>query len=209
MAERSIAQRSHWSRYRTLYLVIALCIAPVVASYFAYYVMPPAGRTNYGALIEPQRPLPPLDLSTLDGRRFDLNSMAGRWVMLTVDGGQCDTGCSERLLSMRQQRLMTGKERERVERVWLISDSAPLSTVLMREYEGTHYLRAPRAALEAWLPVEAGSNSRIEDHVYLIDPFGNLMLRWPRDADQNAVKRDLARLLRASSQWLRIDDKDR
>lgn len=203
------ARRSHWSRYRTLYLVVALCVAPVVASYFAYYVMPPSGRTNYGTLIEPQRPLPALRLETLDGRPFDLKSLAGRWVLLTIDGGDCGAACSEKLLSMRQQRLMAGKDRDRVERVWLISDTEPLPTMVMREYEGTLFLRAPASTLAAWLPVDAGANTRIEDHVYVIDPFGNLMLRWPRAADQSAVKRDLTKLLRASSQWLRLDDKDR
>lgn len=209
MQDASIAKASHWSRYRMLYLVLAVCLAPVAASYFAYYVMPPAGRTNYGTLIEPQRPLPPLELATLDGQRFDLKSLAGRWVLIAVDGSECDRACGDKLLSMRQQRLMTGKDRDRVERVWLISDTAPLSTLLLREYEGTRFLRAPAAALESWLPVEPGAKTRIEDHVYLLDPFGNLMLRWPQAANQSAVKRDLSRLLRASSQWLRIEDKDR
>jgi hypothetical protein len=205
----SPAERSHWSRYRTLYIVMALCAAPVVASYFAYYVVPPSGRTNYGTLIEPQRPLPELRVETLDGRPFDLKSLAGRWILLMVDRGDCDAACSEKLLSMRQQRLMTGKDRDRVERVWLIPDTEPLSTMVMREYEGTLFLRAPAAALAAWLPVDAAANTKIEDHVFVIDPFGNLMMRWPRAADQSAVKRDLAKLLRASSQWLRVDDKAR
>ena len=52
------ARTSHWRRYRVLYAVIAVCIAPVVASYFAYYVAPPSGRTNYGTLIAPPRPVP-------------------------------------------------------------------------------------------------------------------------------------------------------
>jgi len=202
-------QRSHWSRYRTLYLVIALCVAPVAASYLAYYVVPPSGRTNYGTLIDPQRPLPELHLQTLDGQAFDLKILAGRWVLLTVGRGGCDAMCEDKLLSMRQQRLMTGKDRERVERVWLITDTEPLSTMLMREYEGTLFLRAPAAALTAWLPVDAVAGTRIEDHVYVVDPFGNLMLRWPKTADQSAVKRDLSKLLRASSHWLRVDDKVR
>ena len=50
------AGRSHWK----LYLLILVCVAPVIASYLAYYVFPPSERTNYGALIEPQRPVPPI-----------------------------------------------------------------------------------------------------------------------------------------------------
>lgn len=200
---------SHWVRHRALYLVLALCLAPVIASYVAYYLLPPKGRTNYGALIEPQRPLPPLHLETLDGRPFDLKELAGRWVLLSVDRADCDAACSDKLLSMRQQRLMTGKERDRVERVWLIRDREPLSTMLMREYEGTLFLRARSAELDAWLPADAAAATRVDDHVFVMDPFGNLMLRWPAGADQKGVQRDLARLLRASSQWLRIDEKAR
>jgi hypothetical protein len=65
----------HWRRYRVLYLLLALTIAPVLASYIAYFVLPPSGRTNYGALIEPQRPVPALPLKTLDGADFDLRAL--------------------------------------------------------------------------------------------------------------------------------------
>ena len=48
---------------------------------------------------------------------------------------------------MRQQRTMTGKDRNQIERVWLIPDQVPLSIMLMREYEGTHFIRAPQQPL--------------------------------------------------------------
>jgi hypothetical protein len=68
--------------------------------------------------------------------------------------------------------------------------------MLLREYDGMHVLRARRAELERFLP--AGEGTRIEDHVFLIDPIGNQMLRWPKDADPNRMKRDISRLLKAS-----------
>ncbi len=199
--------RSHWHRYRVLYAVIAVCIAPVLASYFTYYVLPPGGRTNFGTLIEPQRPVPGLNLRTLDGRPFQLKSLAGKWVLLTVDQGECDKACAGKLFAMRQQRLMTGKDSERIERVWLIDDAAPLSTMLMREHEGVHFLRADSAELHAWLPA-GDAAGRIEDYIYVVDPFGNLMLRWPGQGEPKAIKRDLARLLRASSQWIYVNKPD-
>jgi hypothetical protein len=81
--------------------------------------------------------------------------------------------------------------------VWLITDDAPLDTLLMREYDGTRMLRVPPAALQAWLPVEQGTTT--VDHLYMIDPLGNLMMRFPKDADPNRIKKDLGRLLKASS----------
>jgi hypothetical protein len=83
---------------------------------------------------------------------------------------------------------------ERVERVWLILDDAPLETQLMREYDGTRMLRAAGSPLLAEFPA-AGD---VRDHVYVIDPLGNLMLRFPKDADPARMNKDLVRLLKAS-----------
>ena len=192
----------HWRRYRLLYAIIVVCITPIVASYLAYYVFPPTGRTNYGALLPP-RPLDTTELRTLDGRPFDFRQLAGKWVLVTAGGGDCGDRCPDALLQMRQQRLMTGKDSERVERVWLVTDDTPLSTVLMREYEGTHFVRAPAEAIRIWM--SAANVSDLDGHVWLVDPMGNLMMRWPRDPDARRVKGDLARLLTASSHWIRVD----
>lgn len=203
MGTEAPPQPGHWRRYRVLFALIAVGIAPVLASYLAYYVLPPSQRTNFGVLIEPQRPVPELELRTLDGQPFQLKSLAGKWTLLAVDRADCELACADKLFAMRQQRLMAGKDRERVERVWLIEDSAPLSTLLMREHEGMHMLRADGASLRAWLPAAEGG--RIEDAIFVVDPFGNLMLRWPAQGEPRAIKRDLSRLLRASSQWLYLD----
>ena len=203
-ASTASASASHWRRYRVLYAVIAVCIAPVLGSYLAYYVFPPSGRANYGTLITP-RAAPETPLVGLDGRAFAFEQLRGKWVMLVAADAACDDRCASALLQMRQQRLMTGKERDRVERVWLITDNAPLSTLLLREYEGTYFVRAPAAVVREFLAPDASST---EGHVFLIDPMGNLMLRWPHDPEPQQVKKDLARLLTASSHWVRIERKN-
>lgn len=189
---------SHWQRFRTLYLVLALCAAPVIASYLTYYVFRPVGRTNYGDLVSPQRPLPRLALSRLDGSAVDVADLRGRWLMVLVDGGDCPDSCSQKLWKMRQVRLTTGKDADRIERVWLISDAAPLPTIVMREYEGTIFLRADASELASFLPLPTEAGAMLVDPIWLVDPLGNLMMRWPKDADPNRMKRDLGRLLKAS-----------
>jgi len=190
------AAPSHWRRFRTLYLLIALCVAPVAASYTLYYAFPPAGRTNYGDLIVPQRPTPALTLRLQNDSVFDLGRLRGNWLMVKVDGGGCDAACRKQLWHLRQLRTMQGKDADRIERVFLITDAAPLDAALLREYDGTHFVRASRAELERFLPAAEGT--RLEDHVFLIDPIGNLMLRWPKDADPSRMKKDLSKLLKAS-----------
>ena len=184
--------------YRLLWLVLVVCLAPAVASYFMYYLTPPSGRTNYGELVEPQRAMPALNLKHLDGQAFDPARLRGKWVMVQVDSGDCDAACVAKLYAMRQVRTTTGKDRDRIERVWLIADAAPLSTVLMREYDGTRRLRAQPGELEGFLALPAEDHARMSEHIWLIDPLGNLMLRWPRDADPNRMKKDLGKLLKAS-----------
>lgn len=199
MASADSLVRAHrWRRNRPLLLLALVCIAPVVASYLAYYAFPPSGRTNYGDLIEPQRPVPPLTLGTLDQTPFDLASLRGTWVMVTVDHAACAASCQAKLWNMRQVRLTTGKERDRIERVFLIVDGAPTATMLLCEFEGTRFLRASLAELDRFLALPQSSNARLEDHVWVIDPQGNLMLRWPRSADPRRMKKDVDRLLRAS-----------
>ncbi|MGZ8253995.1 MAG: SCO family protein [Burkholderiaceae bacterium] len=196
---------NHWRRNRVLYLLIAVTLAPILASYFAYYVMPPSGRTNYGTLVEPQRPVPAIPATELDGAAFDLRSLKGKWVLVIADSGACDEYCQSKLFHMRQQRTMTGKERDGIERVWLITDRAPLSTALRREYEGTRFVRVDERDIGAWLALPDSGNASLHDHIWVIDPLGNLMLRWPRNPDPKGTKGDIARLLKASSLWTRVE----
>lgn len=189
---------SHWRRYRMLYLLLAVCVAPVIASYTAYYLLPPGGRTNYGTLVEPQRPLPPLALQRLDGTVAEAASLRGSWLMVQVDGGACDAACEKKLWQMRQVRLTTGKDADRVQRIWLIIDDAPLATSVIREYDGTMFLRGRADEAAAFLPLSAEPGAKLADHIWLIDPLGNLMMRWPKDADPNRMKKDLIKLLKAS-----------
>lgn len=177
-----------------LLLLFLVCAAPVVASYVTFYFFRPDGRVNYGTLIEPAKPLPEVTLSLLDGRPFRLAEFRGKWVLVTFDGGECGPACADKLFKMQQLRTMQGKERERIERVWVITDGAPLSTMLMREHDGMKMLRAGSAPVAREFPAD-GERS---DHIYLIDPLGNLIMRYPKNADPMKMTKDLGRLLKYS-----------
>ena len=180
-----------------LFLVIAICASPLIASYLTYYVIKPEGRTNYGDLIDPRAyPIPLLGATTLDGKPSGMDALKGKWIMLQVGDAECAGSCRKQLHDMRQLRLTQGKEMDRIERVWLITDDKPLETLLIREHDGTHMLRVKPDVLKTWLPVEQGTV--VADHIYVIDPLGNLMMRFPKDADPNKIKKDLAKLLKAS-----------
>jgi cytochrome oxidase Cu insertion factor (SCO1/SenC/PrrC family) len=188
-----------------LLLLFLVCAAPVIASYVTFYVVKPQQRSNYGELVE-VKPLPDAALSLLDGKPFKVAEFKGKWVLVTLDGGTCAEACVKKLYNMRQVRTALGKERERVERAWLITDDAPLSTMTIREYDGTRMLRTRDAALlraftAGALSQTGASNSAANnpaDHVYLIDPLGNLVLRFPKNEEPARMKKDLDRLLKYS-----------
>jgi len=177
-------------------LILLVCAAPIIASYATYYFLKPQGRVNYGELVLPVKPVPPAQLHTLDGRPYDFAALQGKWVMLTVDGGACPEACVEKLYKMRQVRAVQGKDADRVEMAWLIDDDAQLETRVIRAYDATHMLRAAGTPLLAALPPASGGALR--DHIYLIDPLGNLVLRFPKNAMPEKMKKDLERLLKYS-----------
>jgi len=176
----------------TLALVIAVCLTPIAASYLVYYVWPPQSRMNYGTLIEP-RPLPAAQLARVDGSKFSIAELRGRWVMVQIDASGCTDACRRKLYFMRQVRLAQGHDMDRIERVWLIRDEGRVDPGLLRDYEGTYAARAGAEVVSAF-PAERDA----ADHIYLIDPLGNLMLRFPKDADPGRMKKDLERLLKVS-----------
>jgi len=192
-----VEKSKHKGRWKLL-AVILVCASPIILSYLAYYVIKPQGRTNYGAFIDPRAyPIPALGTTMLDGKSIALDAYKGKWIMLQIDGGECPAICEKKLHDIRQLRLAQGKEMGRVERVWLITDNKPLDTILMREFDGTNMLRAQADAVRAWLPTEEGTT--MFDHIYMVDPLGNLMMRFPKDADPNKIKKDVTKLLKASS----------
>ncbi|MBH1957719.1 hypothetical protein [Polaromonas sp.] len=183
-------------------LVLLVCASPVVASYFAYYVIRPEGRRNFGELIDPQRPLPVMATESLDGKTGQLTALKNQWLLLSVAGGACDAHCEQNLYFQRQLRESMGREKERMDRVWLVNDTAPVRAALLPALASATVLRVAPGDVAQWL--EPAPGKRLQDHLYLVDPLGNLMMRFPADMDADAAakaKRDLERLLRASSSW--------
>ncbi len=195
------AQRTARGRWKMAFVAL-ICAAPVIASYFTYYVVRPEGRRNFGELIEPQRPLPALTASDLDGRPVPLTRLKDQWLLVSVGGGACDSRCENHLYLQRQLREALGKEKERLDWVWLVDDAAPVPEALRPALAQATVLRVPREQLAQWLQPAAGQS--LADHLYVVDPQGNWMLRLPAGLSrENAsrAKRDLDRLLRASAGW--------
>lgn len=195
------AGRTRAGRWKML-AVLLVCVSPVLASYLAYYVVRPEGRRNFGELVEPPRALPDGVARTVDGQLASLPALKGQWLLVSVAGGACDAPCANHLYLQRQLREGLGKEKDRLDWVWLVSDGAPVAQALQPALKEATVLRMDSAYLQRWLQPQTGH--LLQDHLYLVDPLGNWMMRFPPNLDaHNAakVRRDLERLLRASVAW--------
>ncbi|KAF1029412.1 MAG: hypothetical protein GAK40_00514 [Burkholderia plantarii] len=113
------------------------------------------------------------------------------------NGSLCDHACAQKLYFMRQVRATQGAERERIVTVWLLDDAKPVDARLQAAYPDTRRLVADPGEIGAWLPADVGT--RVTDHIYLVDPNGNLMMRFPKDPDPSRIKNDVTKLLKWSS----------
>jgi hypothetical protein len=194
-------QRTRRGRWKML-AVMLVCAAPVIASYFTYYVVRPEGRRNYGELVDPQRPLPAIAGTTLDGTTVQLPALKDQWLLVSVASGACDAACEQHLYLQRQLRESLGKEKDRVDWVWLIPDGAPVRDELEPALRQATVLRVDGAQLAQWLAPAPGH--QLADHLYMVDPLGHWMMRFPAGqgtADAAKVRRDLERLMRGSAGW--------
>jgi len=174
---------------RTLLMVAAAVIAPVVLSYGVYYLSPRGAFTNYGELL-PTRAAPTINGTRADGSPFRMAQVQGRWTIVVVSDGACNAECSQALFATRQARTMQGRERDRIERIWLLQDGVSPHSSVLAEHPDVVVVRTTPGDVKS-LPKGAGA-------IYLIDPIGNQVLAWPNDPDVKALARDLNRVLRAS-----------
>ena len=178
-----------------LVLVMAMFALPVVASYLAYFVWQPQGATrNYGALIKPETLPGNLVITALDGTRIPLQTYRGKWSLVQVDAGDCNAACEKKLYAMRQVRLMQGREQDRVQRVWVLADGNAPRATLEQEYPGMQLVTDPGRVLIHKL--NPGGDAT--QYIYMIDPLGNVMMRWPANPEIQRMHKDIERLLKAS-----------
>lgn len=193
--------RTRAGRWKML-AVMLVCAAPVVISYLTFYVVRPEGRRNFGQLVEPQRALPDLAGTTLNGKPVNLRTLKDQWLLISVSSGGCDEQCARHLYLQRQLREGLGKDKDRLDWVWLVNDSVPVAQALLPALKDATVIRVPATELATWLAPQAGH--ALPDHLYLVDPLGNWMMRFPAQIDAQGavnVRRDLDRLLRAASSW--------
>lgn len=154
------------------------CAAPFVLGWAAWYFNWGTGTPgNYGELIAPR---------LVSGSPFD--EARGKWVLVSFDAPACDAYCERKLYFMRQVRTAQGKDQARIERLWILTGPGTPRPELIAAIEGTRIARTSAAGFPGNPP----------DHIYVLDPLGNLMMRFPLEADPSRMLKDLQRLMKYS-----------
>ena len=181
------------SNRRKFLLLLALMCAPVVISYTLYFLDYKPESKHYGDLI-PIVKVTGKATNQADNTILRMKDLHGKWVLVTVDSGLCDEACQQKLYFMRQVRLVQGKQKHRIERLWLINDDVIPDAELVKQYEGAFFAKAKDSEILGFIETKEIQTK----HIYLIDPIGNLMMRFPENVDGTKMGHDIKRLLHVS-----------
>ena len=189
--EEFVRQRNRGRR--TLILLAIVFLGPLAAAFALYYgdIWKPTGMAVNGQLIEPPRSLPTTPLfAGPDAPRFkDL------WTLVIVAPGACDPACRNALVESRQVRRALGSDRDRVQRVWLISEGDADARFVTEQHPLLATVPAGEPGLDAVLEI---IGEVAPGEVLVVDPLGNLMMRFPPDTSMRAMHTDLEKLLKIS-----------
>lgn len=197
-------RRNRW----LLVLVLASFILPFVVGDLAYkFGWYQGAQTNRGQLINPPLAFAGLAARNADGAAVDAAYADGKWWLVYVLPPVCEQACRNRLFQMRQVRLATGRESDRVRQLVITTAALPadIDALLRAEFPDFQRLEADAASADRVLAPAAGPAGSAAGLLYLMDPMGWMMLSYPPEADEAAsivkgedVLKDLRKLLKAS-----------
>lgn len=186
---------------KQVWLLVGVFFAPLLLAFLLYYGVGirPSGSTNHGDLITPPVTLAEVELPSVADRPLPANTLRGRWTMVFIGDGACDTRCREALTLMRQTRLALGDDMPRVRRLFLISGNCCDRSYLETEQVGLLLGRIDNPAGKTFLETfPEGADASQHGRIYLVDPLGNLMMSYAPDAPQKGLLEDLKKLLKLS-----------
>ena len=192
---------------RPLLIMVGIFAAPVLAAWFFYFNPQylPSARGNVGELISPVVAVPAdLRLTTPAGVALDRTRLEGKWTLVYLAGGGCPDACRLRLHDLRQIRLALGDGSLSVERLLILTDPGAAATgaALAKEFDGMGVAVTDEAGA-VWLIGALGQGPEALGRVYILDPMGNLMMRYASDAPAKDVLKDMGRLIKASKNWIK------
>ncbi len=176
-----------------LFLISLVFFGPLILATWLYFSgggFRPEGRTNHGQLLEPIVNVG----EALPGASIHVHN-DGHWLLVYSNSSPCEEACEYALLTLRQSRLMLGKEMDRLLRVFLHGNTPPDTVFIAKEHAGLITLRDSSLSglLDNKRPAELTAGG-----YFLIDPLGNLVMYFRPDIDPSEMVEDIKRLLKLS-----------
>jgi len=170
-------------------LLFALFFVPIAASFILYYAIGwhPGGNTSHGELYSPARPLP-AGVSQLGEKK---------WLLVYAGNGACDENCRRSLVFARQTRLSLNQEMTRLATVFLATSACCDRNYLASEHPELALFDAAADPTLAEVAEALPANDR-EQSVYVVDPLGNLVMRYDTRTEPRGLLDDLKKLLKLS-----------
>jgi len=189
---------------RTLILLLAAFLIPVFGAYLMYLNVQssgPGSTKNHGTLVRPARPITPFELNTLSGDRFGQQQLTGKWTLVYLGQGECAEACRSNLAKMQQGRLAQGKEMVRIQLLYVVTSESAMMGTLSEQYKPLMVVTGGQAPISDFTGVfQISSDEQVLDmqRVYLVDPLGNLMMRYENGFELSGLIKDLELLLKTS-----------
>lgn len=157
----------------------------------------PEGMKNHGELLEPPVDLREAPVRLTSGENYPWAPGERIWRIVLAPPADCGAECVDLANDLDKVWRLFGKDADRVHILWLCAEAgceppagAPRPRVLR--------MVAPDLRLRAALPgvdaTPAGGGGRVP--VYVIDPNGFVVLRYPPGFDPGGLRADLAKLLK-------------
>lgn len=184
---------------RTLLLLAAVFMLPfVIGSGLFWSGWRPEKFSNHGELLQPPRQLPETGLLHANGRAFPTSELRGKWLLVMPNNELCTTVCEQKLQLLLQVHIALNKEQTRLQRVFISSiDNASELAELQHRFPDLVVAEIKSgAAGHEWHRALDDTGAAI----YIVDPLGNVMMRYTEPTDMRGVLKDLERLLKYS--WI-------
>lgn len=178
--------------------LVAVFIAPILLGTLLFFNLErlgfEKGSVNYGILIQPAFPINIGELKQGNSLATYEETLSKKWTLLFIEPKQCTEFCLERLLLMKRIRLLTNEKMRRV-RTLFVARQDTLSDIDQVQNQDLVI-----ANIDVENSVFLNQFPYLDKlPIYLIDPFGNLMMYYPQaDPDAKKMLKDLHRLLKYS-----------
>ena len=193
------------SNRRTLVVVLLIFALPSIFAMSLYFSgWRPVSTANHGELIQPARLIEDRDLQTIDGKSVRFSAIRGKWSMVYFDTADCSEECMKKIYFMRQIHIAQGKNQEKLQRVMILTEAKTTNNLKLKlaDYPEMQVWKGDKEVISQ-LARDFGMSAKtdvMQHNIYLLDPRGNLMMRYATGIDPAGIRKDLDRLLKYSSE---------